>query len=391
MQVLGLLPAFNPLWPSFVTSYIRVLSLASLDISAVFEPLCTLKGSSSTTFVRIWAVKMAMPLLLSTAFALAAAGVRFYAALVPLIPRRMCHVRSMPRERVRRMHLVLINAAIMCLSVVYVNVISVAISPMRCERNSVTGRRYVQVEPTIGCSSRLYRTMLGIGMVQILAFGLAFPLVLLGLLFARQHALFWRDSYSLALGMLYKKYSFRFFYLEPISLLRKGAFVLGLAIFSRSGAGPLAWALCVTLVWLVATLVLRPFRDFAVTRLESVAQCSTAFVLALGLIYQASERTLASRTARGLGALIVLVISLTIAAIVLGIALAIYRSVSALLGPVRSATAARNRLRCPMVRPRAATSASESMRRASPVTVWSRRVAQRPFRASVSIRSRSTA
>lgn len=57
LQIISLLPALQPRWPRWMTSFCNAFSLINLDVSHLFELQCMVSSSGSTRpFVRVWAL-----------------------------------------------------------------------------------------------------------------------------------------------------------------------------------------------------------------------------------------------------------------------------------------------------------------------------------------------
>lgn len=160
--------------------------------------------------------------------------------------------------------------------------------------------------------------MRALAVVTLTLYSCAFPLGLLVYLSVFRHDL-WRQKIMLSLGMLYKRYRARLYYFECINLVRKFAFVVGLVLFKRNSAGPMAWALGVSVCAAVYTSLLRPYEDFSVTQLEILAQSVSALILTLGLVFYAVADRMGLGARSFLSAVILLLIGLMIGVIIVGI------------------------------------------------------------------------
>eukprot|EP00300_Choanocystis_sp_HF-7_P041008 c7616_g1_i1.p1 GENE.c7616_g1_i1~~c7616_g1_i1.p1 ORF type:complete len:768 (+),score=90.86 c7616_g1_i1:1-2304(+) len=207
-----------------------------------------------------------------------------------------------------------------CLSIVYVGVCSNAMAVFACTKQA-DGRRTMNEDPSISCTSKLWHRMIAGACFILIVFGVLFPLGILGMLYQARGRL-WQQRYLLAYGMLYKHYKSSFYFFKPIDLYRKLAFVTGIAIFRRSAtasAGPMTWALIVSIITVSGTFYFAPFEDINVTRLETLAQCCACFVLTIGLVFYGASTSMSSAASNTLGSFIVIVIALTLIVIVLAI------------------------------------------------------------------------
>lgn len=315
LQVVALMPSFEPRWPPWVSTVCRAFSLTNIDLSLFFEPQCMVSNGSSQ-FVRVWLFKAAIPLLIVAMFSLfGLAGLCYYVIsnLKPYARR----YSSMSPAQLQRFALMCLNSGVTCLTISYVTVSQNALIIFPCSKQA-DGRLTLDADPAIECRSPIWRTMALISVVTLFFFSLCLPLGLALILFVYRYDL-WRQKLMLVLGMVFKRYRSELFYFESVNMARKFVFVLGIVLFKHNTAGPMVWALVVCLVASAYTAKLKPFVDSSVTQLEIMAQASSSFILVLGLAFYFSSRKFNPNTASTLGSVIVMVIWIMLCLIVWGI------------------------------------------------------------------------
>lgn len=322
--MLSLLPDFEPAWPSFVSRFLRVFAIASLDISGIFNPQCAIRAGSGTAYVRVWAFKMVLPLMILLVFGLFATCIKLYNCIAASAAfTRISLLPVLSAERLRRVQLLLANACLLSMSIIYASICSVALSVFRCTRNA--SGLFLAAEPSIDCHSNLHRNLRIVSFVQLGLFGVAFPVSLVFMLWLCRGVLFWRESYQMSLGMLFKKYRAAMYLFEGVALARKLAFVIGVVLFDVKSAGPLAWALAATCLFVITLLLAKPYKDPVVARLELLAQSCTIFVLSLGLVFLAAKSRLSRRASSTLGVLVLAAVMFTLLVILAGITFSLLR------------------------------------------------------------------
>ncbi|KNC55551.1 uncharacterized protein AMSG_01814 [Thecamonas trahens ATCC 50062] len=329
LQMISILPSFGIKWPNFVKSFFNVFQILALNLSQFFEPQCMVDQGSSP-FLLVWAIKMSLPLIFSAIFLFGGGLASVYYLIRKCVPTRkleQCSPRLagwFPELSKLGLKVVLwscLNAFLTCLVLCYIVLTSAALSIFGCTRQA-DGTLTMNAEPAMTCKSKTWNNMVAVSVVALLLYGVGFPATVFWVLRTRRYSL-WKEKNVIRYGLLYQRYLRKFYLYELVLIVRKFLFVFGKALFPGSPQAQIIWAMCTVLLGSGVQYVLAPFRDRHINWLEQLHLVSAAFILMLGVVFDATASSMSEsgRTTLGIIIICVIVINIVVIGVAVGMAL----------------------------------------------------------------------
>ena len=381
-QVLAILSSFELKWPSFVRSFLTFFKVFNFNV-ALFNPKCAVSGGGGSPFLFVFYGKLLVPIIAFGLFVLAIACIWSYYFVytrvlggksgqrggyldddgvfvetgrntVPMseADQVLAHQQEQQGQQGGKdgdeerlgagqldkdgsggggscwLHMEYqnalesswrcVNAFLSFLALVYLLVSSTATQIYACTTQA-DGRRTLDAESAILCTSSTYGNMRVASILVLIFFSLGLPVVILVTLSLHRFDL-WRYRTVALLGLLFQRYSAKFYFFEVAVLLRRFGFVFGQLLFPKSPLGQALVALFSVLCAAGAQARYKPYRARAVNFLEAMCMCFGVVCVVVGIMYFSFGDDMPSGASDALGVVLIVLICGSIVVIFAAIA-----------------------------------------------------------------------